>query len=245
MIMKTTTVVLTLTAVIGCASEKKRDEAYRAKQSPGITAMADNPEFETAKSPSITADTQFAAGQLAESQGSFDVAQQRYEQALQIDPKHQSTLYRSAIVHTQLKQYPAAIGRWNRYVEASNGNATGYNNLALTYELAAKPLEAETTYKHGVAKNPQDETLHVNYGLMLARAGRISEAEAQLKKVLQPAEVAYNIGSVYEELGKKDQAKQKYQEALSLNPKMTDAQTRLLSAGIPKRESRPGEAGVE
>ncbi len=226
---KLATVALAMITIAGCSSDKKQAEAYRANQGQGISAMGESAEFDKAKSPPIAAETHFAAGQLAESQSNFELALQRYEQALKIDPQHASTLYRSAIVYTELKQYPAAIGRWNRYVEASNGAAAGYNNLALTYELAAKPRDAEMSFKKGIAKHPKDQAIQVNYGLMLARIGRVAEADAQLKKVLQPAEAAYNMGSIYEEMGKKEQAKQKYEEALALNPKMSDAQARLAA----------------
>jgi hypothetical protein len=47
----------------------------------------------------------------------------------------------------------------------------------------------------------------VNYGLMLTRTGRVPEARAQLETVLKPAEAAYNIGSVREQIGRKDQAR--------------------------------------
>jgi tetratricopeptide (TPR) repeat protein len=227
--LSTLAALLGMFIVVGCASEKKQAEAYRSQQGQGVSAMGEgNGEFEKAKSPPIAAETHFAAGQLAESQGNFELAIQRYEQALKQDARHPRALYRSAICYTQLKLYPAAIGRWNRYVQATQ-EAAGYNNLALTYELTGKPREAELTYKKGIAAHPKDAACNINYGLLLARTGRATDAEAQLCKVLKPAQAAYNLGAVYQEQGNKAQAKEKYEQALQLDPEMTDAQSRLAS----------------
>lgn len=219
----------TLITISGCRSGKDDDLSYRNQPGQGAAGVPDDAKFEQVKDPEINANTQFAAGQLAEAQGDFNMALLRYDQALKGDPNHLSALYRSAAVYTTLKQYPAAIGRWYRYVEASGGNATGYNNLALTYELAGKASEAELNFKRGLAKHPQDEALTVNYGLMLARLGRVDDAEILLKKVLDPAKAAYNLAAVYEEMGNKVEARKRYREALSLNPQLTDAQARLAA----------------
>lgn len=219
----------TLVAISGCRSNKKDDVSYRTAPGQGAAGLPEDAKFEQAKDPTITADTQFAAGQLAESQGDFNTALLRYDQALKEDPKHLSALYRSAAVYTTLKQYPAAIGRWYRYVEASDGSATSYNNLALTYELAGKAKEAEVNFKRGIEKYPQDEVLRVNFGLMLARLGRVDDAQAELKHVLDPAKVAYNLAAVYEEMGNMSEARKHYREALSINPQLIDAQSRLAA----------------
>ena len=62
---------------------------------------------------------------------------------------------------------------------------------------------------------------------MLARNGRTPEAIQQLAVVLNPAEVQYNLASVYEQLGRKDEAREEYQKALELDPKLWEAQSRL------------------
>jgi Flp pilus assembly protein TadD len=67
----------------------------------------------------------------------------------------------------------------------------------------------------------------VNYGLMLARAGRISESIAQLQVVLTPAEVHYDLASVFESEGKKTAAREEYQKAIDLDPDMSDAKVRI------------------
>ena len=175
----------------------------------------------------ITADTRYAAGQLAESQGALDSAISQYREGLRVNPKHQLCLYRLGILYTQSKQFPVAIDTWKQYIRVTNGSPIAYSNAAFCYELAGRVSEAEDCYKQGIKKDPSNQPCRVNYGLMLARLGRTSEATAQLSAVLKPAEVHYNLASVYEQIGKTDEARAEYDRALQLDPKMWEAQARL------------------
>jgi Tfp pilus assembly protein PilF len=62
---------------------------------------------------------------------------------------------------------------------------------------------------------------------MLAREGRIDEARSQFAAVLTPAQVHYNIASVLQQQGKKDEARAEFKEAIKVDPKFLDAQVRL------------------
>lgn len=184
-------------------------------------------EIAPAEEPAFNVETRFAAGQLAESQNVPQRAVEQYLEALKLDANHQPSLFRLALVYTQTKQYPQAIEAWKRYVDVTKGSPTAYSNLGLCYELAGQPQQAEATFKVGIANAPRHEACAVNYGLMLARQGRRDEALAQLQTVLPPAKAHYNMGSVYEQQGRLDQARQDYAKAMELDPAFRDARVRL------------------
>jgi len=71
----------------------------------------------------------------------------------------------------------------------------------------------------------------------------VGEGKLQLGAVLKPAEVHYNLGSVYESQGKKAQAKAEYRQALELDPQFTDATTRLAELE-PVSKTPQGETGL-
>ncbi|MDB5174779.1 MAG: Tetratricopeptide 2 repeat protein [Phycisphaerales bacterium] len=215
--------VLLGAAVVGCAKNNNNNAAASVAARPNPT------DFEAAKEPAITANTRFAAGQLAESDKSYDNAIQQYKLALESSPKHLKSLYRLGCVYAQLQRYPEAAEAWKRYVTATDGSATGYSNLGFCEELAGNPNAAEADYKRGIAKDPNNEPCRVNYGLMLARRGRTGEAIVQLQAVLPPAQVHYNLASVYELQHRKELAKQEYQKALDLDPNFDDAKSKLAS----------------
>jgi tetratricopeptide (TPR) repeat protein len=213
-------------ALAGCA-KRARDPGHLALGEP----LKPRNQFEKARQVPITADTHFAAGQLAESQDQLNGAAEQYKKALGKDPKHRRTLFRLGVVYTKRKQFDRAVATWQKYIDLTAGDATAHAtalaNLGFCYELAGRGDEAEAAYLQGIRKDPRNGPCRVNYGLMLARRGQLNDATLQLQAVLSPAEVHYNLASVYEWMGRKEQAKLEYRKALALDPRMSDAQARL------------------
>ena len=215
--------IVPVVAAVGCAG--KGDGAQDTSEKPPITKT----KFDTEKEPTITAETRYAAGQLAESQNNPANAIKQYEEALRLKSDHVPSLYRLGVVQAQVKQYPKAIDTWKRYLKATHDSANGYGNLGFCHELSGDWQAAEGAYQKGIAKDPKSQPCRVNYGLLLARQDRMTDAITQLRAVLTPVEVSYNIGSVHEMKGRKEQAKAEYQKALSLDPDFADAKTRLAA----------------
>jgi len=215
---------------IGCAGDGKPTIASERDPITGETNMPTNQPnatFETVKDPPITAETRFAAGQLAETRGLQSDAIRQYTDALHINPKHQPSMFRLAVVQTQLKEYPEAIQTWKSYVTVTNQSPAAYANLGFCYELAGDSNEAEAAYLRGISRDPKSQTCRVDYGLMLAARGQTDLALEQFQTVLSPAEAHYNVGSVFEQQGHKEQAKVEYRKALALDANLSDAQKRL------------------
>ena len=217
--------VLMAMLVSGCSSDKGSLQGVNTGQASKMNAARS--QFERSEDPPLTADTHFAAGQLNETQGAIPKAIEQYQDALKLNPKHVPSLFRLALAYSQLKRYPEAIEAWNRYIAATNQAAAGYSNLAFCQELAGDPAGAENSYKQGITRDPKNQPCRVNYGLLLTRQGRLEEARAQFSAVLTPAQVHYNIASVFQQQGHKDAARREYSEAIKADPKLIDAQTRL------------------
>ena len=221
----------------GCSNKKdpnKPDKTARRKEKDAQKleqaqrdAHQKPDKFESSDDPPLNAETHFAAGQLNESQGNFDRAIEQYQQALKLDPNHRNALFHLGACYTQTRRFNEAVATWQRYLKATGNSPAAYNNLALCYEQAGKLDEAEKTYRAGIEKDPSDGTCRVNYGLMLARHGRIDDATAQLQTVCSPAEVQYNLGSVFEQQGNKVEARKRYQKAVELDPRLPDPRSRL------------------
>jgi len=208
-------------ALAGCAS---KDRAASTGNDSTVEARKD---FEITKDPPFTAQTHFAAGQLAESQNNPASAIDQYERAIKLEPKHSASLYRLGIVYAQLKRYNEAVAVWKQYVNVTDASATAFSNLGFCCELAGRNDEAETAYRQGITKDPRNGPCRVNYGLMLARHGHVDQAVIQLQVVLTPSQVHYNVASVLEGQGLKEQAKYEFQKAIELNPSSGDARTRM------------------
>jgi tetratricopeptide (TPR) repeat protein len=235
-------------SVAGCAQHANSPKAHQNPSAASAIGADDGREFEKRRDPAIRSETRYAAGELAETRGAYAQAADQYRQSLKQDPNHLPSLYRLGVVLAQLKNYPDAIATWKRYLQATHDSAAGYSNLGFCYELANRPDEAEAAYRRGIAKDPRHVACRVNYGLMLVRRGREGEGRTQLRAVLKPAEVHYNVASAYESLGRTEQAKLEYRRALELDPTFTDAQVRLgemqraapASSGSSRARQAPG-----
>jgi tetratricopeptide (TPR) repeat protein len=216
---------LALMIAVGCAGCQTANDGHSFGSHSG--SSKEDLNFETSEDPPVQAKTHFAAAQLAETQGDYNTAIQQYWEAVKLQPNYKEALYRLGISYCHLEHYVDAIDAWKQYVKATSGDATGYSNLGFCNELAGHLAEAEEAYLAGIEKDPKNNPCRVNYGLMLARENRVAEAVLQLQAVLSAAEVHYNLGSVFEQQGKKAQARSEYRKALIESPEFTDAELRL------------------
>lgn len=220
--------LLSLLAVTlsGCTEDKPMIRGLSSGEAGELNAQRS--PFDAAEDPTMTAETHFAAGQLAESQNAPQLALQQYRAALQLDAKHRPSHFALAMLLARLRQYPEAMAAWRSYIELTGGDAAGYSNLGFTHELAGQPQEAEAAYRKGIEADPANKPCRRNYGIMLARQGRVEEAQQQLQAAMPAALAHYNIGSVFEQQGKVREAKEQYEKALALDPKLEDAKLRLI-----------------
>jgi tetratricopeptide (TPR) repeat protein len=210
-----------------CTSNKNTAAIHGLTPSQAANMGSHNVKIEEAKPPPVTADVRFAAGQLAESRGDFNLAFHHYYKALDLDPKHLPTLFQLGVLYAKLKQYDQSVEIWKRYIVTTGDKGDGYGNLGFCYELMGMPKTAIATYKKGIEKDPKNPSCRTNYGIMLAREGNIPDALRQWNPVLTDAQIHYNLASVYQSNGRKEEAKAEYEKALDSDPTLIDARARL------------------
>ena len=236
--------LIAVTTAGGCGKRRKSDPMNSVNDVRANALDEERERFEANRDPPLNAETHYAAGQLAEAHGSPAQSIEQYQRALKIDPDHLPSMYRLGVIHARLKQYDDAIEVWQRYVKASRESAVAYSNLGLCYEFAGRSDQAERAYQRGIERDSASGPCRVNYGIMLARHGRTNEAVFQFQAVLSPAEVHYNLASVFEGMGRLDDARLEYRKAIELNPRMGDAVARLnrleAPAGGPRTAATVG-----
>lgn len=221
--LRTLPAVLVLLA-LACASSGCRRTQQPDNVSP-LAGIEDDPSF-SGRTPSIAPATHVAAGRLAESRGDWAGAAQQYRQALAKQPRQREAMYRLGVVLSRVRDREA-IEVWKRYIALTNNSAEGWGNLGLCYELLGEFPLAEEAYQQGIARNARSATCRVNYGMFLAARGQHDAAVEQFAAVLPPAQGWYNVGSVCEQQGRKDEAIAAYRRALEIDPELIVAQRRL------------------
>ena len=137
------------------------------------------------------------------------------------------------------KQWDVAVQQLTKASEMDANQHVVWANLADAYagaaatktgqeqnDMYAKGIEA---FQKAIALKPDDAAYLNNYGLMLARAKKVKEAEEQLTKAAQldapnAGKYYYNLGAVLQNTGQYDAAIDAFKKATEADPNHAEAQ---------------------
>jgi tetratricopeptide (TPR) repeat protein len=146
--------------------------------------------------------------------------------------------YNGGMTALEAKQYDQAIDSFNKAGEIDPAQLAIWSHLAEAYmglagtktgpdhdAAVAKALEA---YNKALTLKPDDASLHNNYGLALAKAGKFQDATAELEKSaqLEPANACkyyYNMGALYTNAGQVEPAIDTFKKGIAADPNCADA----------------------
>jgi Tfp pilus assembly protein PilF len=146
--------------------------------------------------------------------------------------------YNDGIAALEAKQYDAAIENLNKAGELDPNQIAVWSHLAQAYQeqagtktgpdhdaAVAKAIE---TYNKALALKPDDASIHNNYALLLAKAGKFPDATSELEKaaLLEPANACkyyYNLGALYTNAGQVDPALETFKKAIAADANCADA----------------------
>lgn len=205
-------------------------DAYRdAKQWPQATAVA---KEAVAKLPQNRDLKLVLASQLAD-QGQPDQALATVRKMLKGTPADREIYIALAQMYSRLKRWPEAeeaVGKADEFSTKPEDKEYVEFLRASMYEREKKYEEAEQTFRHLVARDPQNANALNYLGYMLADRGiKLEEAVSYIKKAVQldPANAAYldSLGWAYFKLGNYDVAEEqlrKASERLNSDPTIKD-----------------------
>jgi Tfp pilus assembly protein PilF len=149
-----------------------------------------------------------------------------------------NSAYNDGMTALEAKNYDAAIENFNKAGELDPNQIAVWSHLAQAYQddagtktgadhdaLVAKAIE---TYNKALTLKPDDASIHNNYGLFLAKAGKFPDATAELEKAaqLEPANACkyyYNLGALYTNAGQVDPAVDAFKKGITADPNCADA----------------------
>jgi Tfp pilus assembly protein PilF len=240
--MKKITVIIfsliALLAIAGCRSRVNQLPSHLRPGSPdylvneGIIALnADMlPEAEknflraVKKKPDLVS-ALYGLGIVYISMGNIDKAEVYFKKALQFSPDSADAHNYLGIIYTEKGQYEPA--KENLLIAANSGTYStpenAYANLAMLEIRHNKFDSAKRYIERGIEKNKQFPPLLNAYGIVLENEGRLTEAIFYYDRALSTLgkdDVSYliNLGRVYSKTGRKEQALDILEKALSRAP---------------------------
>ena len=136
--------------------------------------------------------------------GNYYVKEKRYDDAI--------TEFKNALDLAKVDNVPSIISR-----------------IADTYTEAGKYEQADESYKNALLLQPESARIHGNYGIALAKAGKIDEAKASFNKAVEldpgGAENYYfNFGAILYNSGTSmEEAAASFSKVIEINPDYADA----------------------
>ncbi|WP_019503036.1 tetratricopeptide repeat protein [Pseudanabaena sp. PCC 6802] len=160
------------------------------------------------------------AGKLAE-------AEVIYQQILQLQPQHFTSLHMLGVLALQAGQLETGISWIKKAVAVDPTNAEAHSNLGNALSELERHDEAISHYERAIALNPDFADAYYNLGLANAARGDIDKAIAcyQQTIAISPtyAQAHNNLGTLLQKQGQFEQAKDCYQQAIAINPNHAEA----------------------
>ena len=173
------------------------------------------------------------AGLAAHQSGDLDRALASYRHVLSLAPEYGPALNLLGAGLLQLGRATEAVPVLEHATRRQRGDANVLGNLAQAYLGLGRHREAADTFRKAARIAPAVPQFQIGIAVSLALAGKLGEAEALLARLTtrfpDAVLVWVNLGHLFRDTRRYDQALDAYRKALALEPTLIDARASLGS----------------
>lgn len=209
---------------------------------PGEIADANNglaPEATTAE---LAAKNLFEDAIELHDKGRLDGAIEKLVAATVLQPNYAEAFNLLAVCYDEKGQYRLAQDEYKKALKLEPNNARFLNNLGYSYYLSSDFGNSIKYYNKGLKITPNDRRMHNNIGLAYGRKSDYDKAKQHFLIAVGETGANLNLGYVYSQQGKFDEAIRYYEAALRAQPQSLPALSNL--AHLYERTGRYREAAV-
>ncbi len=160
---------------------------------------------------------------MLERNEAFADAEKLYREILATTPNHAEARHRLGIVLLRTEQVDDAITCLSDALQLGDPPEGLLGDLGYAQMLAGDLPAAEKTLRAAVDATPDDERIVNNLGMAVGFQGKTDESLALFRRVNNESEAQSNLAFVLSGLGKLDDAKNRYHQALNRDPKLKQA----------------------
>jgi tetratricopeptide (TPR) repeat protein len=171
--------------------------------------------------------------------GRLDAAIATYQRALTLRPEYGEAHYNLANALTDAGRPQEAAAHFRIALQTMRGSADVHNNLGIALMGEGKTTEAIAEFRTAVALDPESATSHRNLADALSSAKQYDRAIEEFRRAarLDPTgAAAYDLGSLFLELDRTEEAIAAFRASLKQAPKSAQAHNNLgIALGIQGR----------
>ncbi len=179
------------------------------------------------KRKNYSANDYYNLGFLYEQVGGFEQAMRYYRKALELDPKHEKSLFNVANRLQQVGDYKNAIIVYERIIKLYPRTTSAYLNLGIIANALGDVNKARIMYEQVIKIDSNNAQAYFNLGYLNETAGELREALNDYEKAVEinpkHGEAYYNMGNVYATLGQNAEAIASYLKTIAINPNHLNA----------------------
>jgi Flp pilus assembly protein TadD len=206
---------------------------------PGESVVA---EPVSASTMAAAADKLFEEAIELHGKGRIDAAVEKLTGALLLNTSNAEIFNMLAVCYDEKGQYKQAQEEYKKALKVSPENPRFLNNLGYSYYLSGDYGNAVKWFSKGLKGTPDDKRLHNNLGLAYGRKGDFTKAREHFALAVGELGANLNLGYVYSQHGKYDDAIKSYEAALQAQPSSLPALSNL--AQLYERTGRLREAAA-
>ena len=174
--------------------------------------------------------------------GRIDGAMEKLIAATVLQPNFSEAFNLLGVCYDEKGQYESAQAEYKKALKIESNNARFLNNLGYSFYLAGDFGDSVKYYKRGLKITPNDRRMHNNIGLAYGRKGDYDKAKEHFTVAVGEIGALLNLGFIYSQDGKHDDAIKSYQAVLKIKPDSLPAMSNL--AQLYERKGWLREAGA-
>jgi Flp pilus assembly protein TadD len=169
----------------------------------------------------------YLLGVTLRDKGVYSEAENMFKRGIKLNPKLSVNFNALGVLLSMQRRYSEAETSLKHAIELDPKVARYYNNLGFVLYLVQRYPEAIDAYRNAIREAPSEQRVYINLAFALGAVRQDQEALRLFTQVLSKAQVANNLGIIYEQRQQDHLALQSYQKALDLNPRLKDARQNL------------------
>ncbi len=152
----------------------------------------------------------------------YEDAEKKLKKALQLNPKLWKSHNFLGTIYDYQGQYSYAADEYAAAIDIRPDEGYLYNNLGVSYSLLGKYEEAIQAFGRALEKGYREKRVYNNLGLSLGRVQKYDEALEAFKMAGDRSKALNNLGFVYLNQGKYEEAFNCFEKSIKLSPSFYD-----------------------
>lgn len=185
----------------------------------------DDPTSLASPDPDVTAQLNYHAARVYESQNRIPGAIALYQKSLRADPNATRTLIGYARLLDRQGNFGEAENLYRRALQVEPTNTVALNDLGMMNARQGRLAQAVEVVGAAVQLQPMNQRYRNNMATVLIDSGRVDEAFGHLAAVHGEASAHYNLGVLLSQRQMNAEAIHHVNQALTLNPHLQPARS--------------------